>query len=517
MSLRQSLAIAVCALVLSGCAVAPAHLRVRAEARSDLKRETRAVARVDIIERALAQYLEKWIAAPESAEGRIAGGRFVRLWRKCGLPSDSAIGRWRVRFAGDWDAAYFDELLPAEDYEVIGPLHRHVRKGRGVPLVGIRQNTRRERVEALYPPEAITRPVTAILQKDSARTIIVALRDPLRDESLAADFTAPFTQLLSCTSALQATAVGGLLNTDATRRDYALYLMESYDPRKTPVIMVHGLLSTPLAWASVTNDLWSDPAFRRRYQVWHYLYPTSAPFLYAAKMLRQRLTDVRTFLDPHGSDPASQRLMIVAHSMGGLLTRTLITESGEEVWNTVFKVPPEAFRANEDDRAEINSILHWKPRPDVRHVIFIAVPHRGSDMATSFVGRIGDILARLPRKFTGLHARLHRDNPNAMQPAFRGALPRGQLTSIDTLSPHHPILRVMNEKPFAPWVTVHSIIGDRGRNGPLAQSSDGVVPYASSHLDAAASELVVPTGHGAYEHPRAVAEILRILNQDQGR
>lgn len=75
----------------------------------------------------------------------------------------------------------------------------------------------------------------------------------------------------------------------------------------------------------------------------------------------------------------------------------------------------------------------------------------------------------------------------------------------------------MDEEPFAPWVTVHSIIGDRGRGGPLAKSSDGVVPYTSSHLDAAVSELVVPTGHGAYEHPRAVTEILRILNQDQGR
>jgi len=75
----------------------------------------------------------------------------------------------------------------------------------------------------------------------------------------------------------------------------------------------------------------------------------------------------------------------------------------------------------------------------------------------------------------------------------------------------------MNEEPFASWVTVHSIIGDRGRDGPLAKSSDGVVPYPSSHLDAAVSELVVPIGHGAYEHPRAIAEILRILNQDEGR
>jgi pimeloyl-ACP methyl ester carboxylesterase len=418
-----------------------------------------------------------------------------------------------VRVTGDWALTYFDELLPAEDYEVRGPIHRHTREGRGVPLVGIRQNTRREPIEALYPPEAITRAVTAIFQTGPGNAVTVGLRNPLRDESLAADFTAPFVQLLSLAGPLQATSVEGLLNADATHRDYALYLMEPYDPQKTPVILLHGLLSTPLAWASVTNDLWADPAFRRRYQVWQYLYPTSAGFLYSAKMLRQRLSEARALLDPKGADPASQRLMIVAHSMGGLLAHTLITNSGEAVWNTVFTVPPKALRASEEDRAEIDSILHWKARPDVRDVIFIAVPHRGSDMASKFVGWIGRTLAGLPRRFTGLHTRLYRDNRDAVQPVFRGAFSRGRITSIDTLSPRHAILRVMHEEPFAPWVTVHSIIGDRGRSGPLAKSSDGVVAYTSSHLDAAVSELVVPTGHGAYEHPRAVAEILRILNQ----
>jgi len=517
MSPRQSLAMTVCALVLSGCAVAPGHLRLRPEAKNDARREAQAVARGDATERLLAGYLEAWMAAPESATGRSACGRFARLWRKSALPGDCVVDGWRVRVTGDWEATYFDELLPAEDYEVRARLHRHIRDGRGVPLVGIRWNTRRERIEALYPPEAIARAVTAIFQIGPGHSVTVALRNPLRDESLAADFTAPLAQLLSLAGALQATSLEGLLDADATHRDYGVFLIEPYDPQKTPVLMVHGLLSTPLAWASLTNDLWGDPAFRRRYQIWHYLYPTSAPVLYSAKMLRQRLTEARALLDPRGADPASQRLMVIAHSMGGLLARTLITSSGEDIWNTVFMVPPKALRASEEDRAEVNSILHWKPRRDVRHVIFIAVPHRGSNLAASFVGWIGHTLAGLPRRFTSLNVRLHRDNPDAIRPAFRGPLSRGRLTSIDTLSPHHAILRIMNEEPFAPWVTVHSIIGNRGHSGPLAKSSDGVVPYTSSHLDAAVSELVVPTGHGAYKHPRAVAEILRILNQDQGR
>ena len=43
------------------------------------------------------------------------------------------------------------------------------------------------------------------------------------------------------------------------------------------------------------------------------------------------------------------------------------------------------------------------------------------------------------------------------------------------------------ESPF------HSIIGNSGRwNVPLKESSDGVVPYWSSHLDRALSEKIVP-------------------------
>ncbi len=42
-------------------------------------------------------------------------------------------------------------------------------------------------------------------------------------------------------------------------------------------------------------------------------------------------------------------------------------------------------------------------------------------------------------------------------------------------------------------------------------SSGGVVPYASSHFASAESELVVPSGHGGVAHPKAVAELKRII------
>jgi hypothetical protein len=58
----------------------------------------------------------------------------------------------------------------------------------------------------------------------------------------------------------------------------------------------------------------------------------------------------------------------------------------------------------------------------------------------------------------------------------------------------------------------HSIIGDRGR-GDTPNSSDGVVPYWSSHLDGAESEKIVPSGHAAHRDPQAIAEMVRILKK----
>ncbi len=56
----------------------------------------------------------------------------------------------------------------------------------------------------------------------------------------------------------------------------------------------------------------------------------------------------------------------------------------------------------------------------------------------------------------------------------------------------------------------HSIIGDR-EQADRPGGSDGVVPYASSHLDGAASEVIVKSGHSVHRSPAAMKEVLRIL------
>jgi hypothetical protein len=87
--------------------------------------------------------------------------------------------------------------------------------------------------------------------------------------------------------------------------------------------------------------------------------------------------------------------------------------------------------------------------------------------------------------------------------------------SIDTLSPNNRFVRGVNKLPIAPGVTFHSIIGDRGK-GDTPNSSDGVVPYWSAHLDGAASEKIVPSGHSSHQHPEGFAEVKRILKLHAG-
>lgn len=58
---------------------------------------------------------------------------------------------------------------------------------------------------------------------------------------------------------------------------------------------------------------------------------------------------------------------------------------------------------------------------------------------------------------------------------------------------------------------LHSIIGKIG-DKPLPESNDKMVPYWSSHLDEAISEIVVPTKHGPIaHHPDSIKEMRRIL------
>lgn len=508
--------------LLPCCATAPAQVR----------RVQAARAAAD-----LGALLTQALAAPESAAGKDALGHFIQQWRLEQRPATSLLKvgavTYRVRFGdgrarGTYALDYFDELDPAADFEV-RKLKHHMRAGVGVPLLALRENCGRERLEAHYPPEVISRPVTAVLLADQVgggraaraggvREVRIDLLCPLahervqvkgRPELLAADLTVPWAAALARTGKLNQLRVLDMV-TRMPKREPRLYLMEPYDAQKEPLIMIHGLLSTPLAWAELSNELWADERVRSRYQIWHYLYNTSAPALYSARLLRQQLATLREQLDPEHDDPAMRRTTLLTHSMGGLVGKALAIAPGDAFWKAGFTVPPAQLKLTAADRATLNDAFEWQADKTIHRIIFICTPHRGSAFADNPVGRLGSWLTRPPSPFQEFYRRVSAANPGAFTPAY-AALGQGKLDSVNALSPRQPTLRILAELPFAPGVQVHSIIGNRGDAGPLTASSDGIVPYSSSHLDGAASECVVPAGHGAFRHPAAVAEVQRIL------
>ena len=150
--------------------------------------------------------------------------------------------------------------------------------------------------------------------------------------------------------------------------------------------------------------------------------------------------------------------------------------------------------------------LFFHHRPEIKRVIFIASPLRGSNLAGGLIGKIAAILIRAPTVATEGNREMLRLT-SIKETELK---PKRRANSVDTLSPNSRFVKVVNTIPITPGVSYDTIIGDRGR-GDSPNSSDGVVPYWSSHMDGAQKEYIVPSGHGAHQDSQAIADVLRIL------
>jgi pimeloyl-ACP methyl ester carboxylesterase len=286
-----------------------------------------------------------------------------------------------------------------------------------------------------------------------------------------------------------------------------LSLPRPYQRGKIPVVLIHGLWSNPWSWARMIEELEADAALRDRYQFWTFGYSTGDPLPYTATLLRHDLDEVRRKFDPDRSDVAFDRMVLVGHSMGGLLTKMMVQESGTRLWQLASDRPAEDLAGDPADCELFRSALIFKPRPEVRRVVFIATPHRGSHVDRGGLERLGTRLVRLPDPLRASHQRLiARNGPDFFTERLRKGLP----TSVDELEWRSPILMRLDELGLAPTVTAHSIIADR-RDPPAAGGHDGLVPYESSHLDGVVSESLVSSGHLCQAHPAVIREVRRIL------
>ena len=399
---------------------------------------------------------------------------------------------------------------------------RYVTPGFGVPLAVTTPRCDDRPLCNMLPPEGVFRWATAWFEvdptSDASRPRLV-IADPVtvsalefgdRRYPLAIDTSAFYLKGVQ-TSKLRRLGVWGLLGGDEVGRRAGLYLLEDYDPNKRPLVMIHGLGSNPLTWARLSNGVWGSPDLRARFQVWHVVYQTEAPMLVARRRVKGYLDAGWRVLDPEGDDPARSGLVLIGHSLGGVISRMLCVDSGDTLWSAAFTVPPAALRGEPADIEMMESIFRFQPYPGISRAIFLGAPHGGSPSADKWFGRLFRVLIgrRTPEVQSLLQ--LVNDNPYAIREELREAFLQGRINSISSLQTVQPIRRAGQSLMPGAEIPYHTIAGALPGRQP---ETDGVVPLASALLPDAATTLVVESNHKLYESDEALTEVLRILRED---
>lgn len=438
----------------------------------------------------------------------------------------------------NWKPEEFGPMLFCNDYEVTGLDNKYRGYGLGVPMIGSRISPENRPGDTSQQAgnyfKAVHFPVTAILRFDGgitelahARMGTLELHNPLTFQAIniagysmpmETDLTTPLAYSLEKTD-LASLAYKGFIFADEVDRQAGIYMFEPYQKGKIPVLMVHGLLSSPLTWAPLFNDLQADPYLREHYQFWFYLYPTGNPFMNTAAELRQSLKKMREEVDPEKKDLALDELVLVGHSMGGLIGKLMTINGGDDFWNVASNKSLDELQLKTDTREQLTQVFYFNAVQDVKRVIFMGTPHRGSKLSPTFLGKIGKKLVRLPEQMTATVQEIMEKNPQALKQAANETF-----TSIDLLDPESPALQVLYQRKRPEKVHFHSVVGVIKKNHFFQEfrdvlnwddaPGDGVVRYDSAHLKDAESELVVQADHmKVHHHPKAVQEVRRILYQ----
>ncbi len=392
--------------------------------------------------------------------------------------------------------------------------------GVGVPVV-LEQDDPKRVAQPFHPPGGEFLAATAVLEfpQSGAR---LRFYNPLAVSELHVGAN-PRLLAENLTAALQRSLTNAISDEKSPRQaatsasgevESQLFFLNRYDQTKVPVVFVHGLLSGPDVWKNSANELLADPELRRRYQPVCFMYPTKLPIPVTAARLRELLERSRERLDPTRRNPGYGRIVLVGHSMGGLVSQMQVIDSGNDFWRAFFvaSLRKVAQRIDAKTRRMVNSALFFHREPDVKRVVFISTPHRGSDLADVTMFRAVLRLILFLPKATRQSLQALVDLPgDFVQPILRDFHGWG-VEGTENLSTRHPFFGALAK--HRPQVPFDSIIATQGevdfRNG-----GDGIVTYTSAHLDGAVTETTVPYTHGCLEKPDTVQAVMKILKADR--
>ncbi len=331
-------------------------------------------------------------------------------------------------------------------------------------------------------------------------------------QNLAANFSAPYGLWLAQNNMVEA-AYRSLLALDEKNTVPKLYLLEPYQPTKRVIILLHGLAGSPETWVSLTNDVLGDPDLRQGYQVWQVFYPTNMPMLESRLRIQQLIEQTYQQVDPKQHDAASRHSVLIGHSMGGVISRLMVspTDLSQAAFSELN--PQERQRLLRID--EIKHYFQLKPLAQVDRAVFVSAPFRGTDYADRWFTLALRKIIQLPASFLrSIEDALTREkiDEQLMQRISAAGLLDFQ-NGASELSQHSRFMRMTEQVKIKAGLPYHLIIGQLDPKTSITDSSDGIVPYYSSHLNGASSERLIQGGHSIQSTPEAVLELRRILRE----
>ena len=412
-----------------------------------------------------------------------------------------------------------DQLGPFQfvsDYELKNLRSHNTTPGLGVPIIAIRKDSAKPDPVEKYYTKGMSFSATLVLRfdTDSGANGRMQIFDSRESDSmlvgdtlmpLQTDVSTPLARYLS-NKDLSLLDTWGYIRPDHAEKLSGIYMVQPYDPDRIPVLMVHGVWSSPMTWMEMFNDLQADPEIRRKYQFWFYLYPTGEPMAFSAARLREDLQLVRHDCDPYHRNDRLDEMVVVGHSMGGLISQMLTLNSSDKLWNSVSSKPVEELKANEETKSEIRRVFFFESNPSIDRVVTIASPYNGSSLSNRFTRWLSGSLVWLPAKTYQLSQVVFEQDDKRWWERF--SAPR---TSLDSLTKKSGMLRLIRETRVPEDVKHHNIVGVK-RGTSQSDWTDGVVSYRSAHCEDVASEKIVRASHSeVHRHPEAVAEVRRIL------
>ena len=450
-----------------------------------------------------------------------------------------------VEIDGRWKDQLFERFELVSDYKVSGFENEHRTYGLGAPLIAVWKSGAQEDdpLKKHYPPE-LTIPLTAFLNlqpknktasadrnngtgpnQPQMQTAVLTLYDPLeKTYAKAENITVPLESNTTTPLAYglkdplvnhRLLATASLLDAEFAPEAYGMFMVEPYDPKKIPVVMVHGLWDGPATWAHMINDLAINRELRENYQFWFYSYPTAQPFWVSASQFRKDLELIRTEVDPQRVNPVMDQMVLVGHSMGGLVSMLQTIDSDDRFWDIVSDQSIGELKGDAETIAAVRETFHFEANPSIKHLITLATPFKGSDLANRAAQWLSQRLITLPTLLTNDFEKLAIQNSSILKNPY--LLTRSN--SINSLATTNPMFKAIAESELPKGLGFHNIVGRLDKAGIFGRQQaadsnegDGVVALSSGVNSRAITQVFVPAEHSVlHQHPGSILEVRRLL------